>query len=42
MLSSSGGLWKSKTEKGKWRENVDCLLYSDNCRARWKVVIGGK
>lgn len=42
MLSSSGGLWKSETVKGKWRENVDCLLYSDNCRARWKVVIGGK
>lgn len=28
--------------RGKWRENVDRVLYSDDCRARWKVVIGGK
>ena len=27
---------------GKWRENVDHILYSSERRARWKVVIGGK
>ena len=29
-------------KKGQWRENVDHILYSSGCRARWKIVIGGK
>lgn len=36
------GLRQSGKEKGKWRENVDRVLYSGGCRARWKIVIGGK
>lgn len=39
---SSWALWKSGRERGKWRENVDHVQYSDDGRARWTVVIGGK
>lgn len=33
--------WKAGGVKGKWRENVDRILYCSECGARWKIVIGG-
>ena len=41
FLSRLGQLQAGK-EKLKWRENVYRVQYSGDCRARWKVVIGGK
>lgn len=43
IFRCTGGWLRSGEKKGKWKENVDrVLLYGGDCRARWKIVIGGK